>query len=81
MPSELDEATRNLITAAIKLSDSLEWDVTDYGHAVCRCDYDLAGELAMAVTEYCVKLGASSGLTSRKLADKGLADLMRKGRE
>lgn len=78
--ARIEKATDALISAALALAGSLDWDVTDSGHGVVRCDYDTAGRLQDAAERYRSATGltdAPAAAAGRK-ASRGLADLMRR---
>lgn len=75
----MDETTDALILAALAFADTLEWDISDGGHAGVRSDYDLASDLFDAVNEYKkahdIPLSKS---VSEQSAIRGLASLVRR---
>lgn len=76
-----DRTTQKLIGAALSLADSVEWEVTDSGHAAVRSDYELTSALVDAAEAYRAarKLPAGPNI-ERRVATRGLASLMRNQR-
>ncbi len=75
----MNKATKHLIDAALAYADSLQWDITDSGHARVDGDYDLSEELAAAADAYKEAHGITiSEDRSRQKAIAGLASLVRR---
>jgi len=75
------DPAKNLIDVAMKFAESLEWDISDSGHAGVRCDYDLAEELTEAVDAYKEANGIpASEDRAQQRAIAGLANLIRRER-
>ncbi len=75
----MDTAKQELIDAALAMASSLEWYISDSGHAGVRCDPDSASDLFDAANTYKKAAGIPlDKAAKRQAAIRGLGSLVRR---